>query len=162
LDSTVYEKLTLVEYKYDFSPKFDYLRLFTTVQVAPKEIPAKAKGNGEKRLKSKNLLYNKHILTFISLKELAENKDGNIALWAAENGKLTREAMELAFSKSAELTARLISLDKKEFAKLEDKDLEKERILTLKGRVQPNSDSGLLIWHTKEFDGYVYSQELNN
>lgn len=159
LDGSDSDNITFVEYKYDFTPNFGTFRLFTKIDVAPKAMPANSKG--EKRLKASNLSYSNNVATFVDLSELAEDKEGNVALWAADNGKLTREAIALAFAKNAQLTARMLDMKQADFDTINDKAKEKLWVNGIKGRVQNDDGPGVLIWSDKFFTGYLHSQKLD-
>lgn len=159
LDGSDSDNITFVEYKYDFTPNFGAFRLFTKIDVAPKAMPAD--GKGEKRLKAGNLIYSHNVATYVEISELAKDKEANVALWAADNGKLTREAIALAFAKNAQLTARMLDLKQADFDTMNDKSKEKLWVYGIKGRVQNDDGPGVLIWSDKFFTGYIHSQKLD-
>lgn len=159
LDDSDSDNITFVEYKYDFTPNFGAFRLFTKIDVAPRAMPAD--GKGEKRLKAGNLIYSNNVATYVEISELAKDKEDNVALWAADNGKLTREAIALAFAKNAQLTARMLDLKQADFDTMNDKSKEKIWVYGIKGRVQNDDGPGDLIWSDKFFTGYIHSQKLD-
>lgn len=146
LDASSATQTAFVEYSYDLSPEFDALRVVQKIDVAAKAIPASAKGNGEKRLAPKNLVYSRSVTSVILLPTVAKEKEANAASWAADGGKLVRVALDKAFAQIGSLTPRMLGMTVEDEAALNVKTNKKIVAGGFTGRPQPTTDGSTLLW----------------
>lgn len=146
LDASTATQTAFVEYTYDLSPEFDALRVVEKIEVATKAIPASAKGNGEKRLAPKNLVYSRSVTSIILLPSISKEKEANAASWAADGGKLVRVALDKAFGQIQALTPRLLGMTEADEAALNVKTNKKIVSGGFAGRPQPTTDGSTLLW----------------
>lgn len=165
LDNVKGPHATFVEYTYDFSPEFDAVRLATYIHVAPTAY--KEGSNPEKRLKPKRLLYGSNVIVSVKLESPMEEKEDNIRLWSANNGELTRLALQMVFDKATELSIRTLDLNKKMAKELKSKDRKKIKMnfgkFKVKGREQDDVSDGQLMWFDNDYSkGYMYETIIKN
>jgi hypothetical protein len=161
LDAATGKQIAFVEYSYDLSPNFDAVRVVAKIEVANKAIPVSAKGKGEKRLNYKNLAYNSGVTSIIMLKDAATDKDAkevNALRWSAENGAVTRKALQQAFANLAPLTKRTMALTADDLKLLNDKKNKKTTAGGFTGRPQKAAnEKSTLLW-----DGRFINVEMTD
>jgi hypothetical protein len=161
LDAATGKQIAFVEYSYDLSPNFDAVRVVAKIEVANKAIPVSAKGKGEKRLNYKNLAYNSGVTSIIMLKDAATDKDAkevNALRWRAENGAVTRKALQQAFANLAPLTKRTMALTADDLKLLNDKKNKKTTAGGFTGRPQKSAnEKSTLLW-----DGRFINVEMTD
>jgi hypothetical protein len=150
LDSRAGKQIAFVEYSYDVAPNFDAVRVVAKIEVANKAIPATAKGNGEKRLSTKNLAYSTGVTSIIMLKDAATDKDAkevNALRWSAESGALTRKALQQAFANLVPLTQRTMALTADDVKLLNNKKNKRIAAGGFTGRPQKSvNEKSTLLW----------------
>jgi hypothetical protein len=147
LDAATGKQIAFVEYSYDLSPNFDAVRVVAKIEVANKAIPASAKGKGEKRLNLKNLAYSTRVTSVVLLKGVGEDKEVNALLWSADNGAVTRKALQLAFANLPTLTQRTLALTAEDIKALNDKKNKRTNSGGFTGRPQqPANARTTLLW----------------
>lgn len=147
LDSASGKQIAFVEYSYDLSPNFDALRVVAKIDVANKAIPASAKGKGEKRLNLKNLAYSTRVTSVVLLKDAGEEKEANALRWSADNGAVTRKALQLAFANLPPLTQRTLALTPEDIKALNNKKNKRINAGGFTGRPQPSPNAQTtLLW----------------
>lgn len=137
LDAASAKQIAFVEYSYDLSPNFDALRVVAKIEVANKAIPASAKGKAEKRLNPKNLAYATRVTSVVLLNGTSDDKEANALRWSADNGAVTRKALQLAFENLPSLTKRTLALTADEIKALNDKKNKRINAGGFTGRPQP-------------------------
>ncbi|MBL0022151.1 MAG: hypothetical protein IPP23_07535 [Sphingomonadales bacterium] len=147
LDATSAKQIAFVEYSYDLSPTFDAVRVVAKIEVANKAIPASAKGKAEKRLSAKNLAYATRVTSVVLLKSAGTDKELNAPLWSADNGAVTRKALQLAFANLPSLTQRTMALTADDIKLLNDKKNKRTTSGGFTGRPQtPANERTTLLW----------------
>lgn len=157
LDSNADAETAFVEYSYDISPTFDAVRVVQNIQVAAKSVPSASKP--EKRLDAKNLVYSGTVVSVVLLPGATKDEDANAALWAADNGKLAREAIEQAFARLNATSPRLLAMSAQDRDAL-TRDKKNKWIFAggYRGRPQPTADGATLLWTGA---GFVHVAPLN-
>jgi hypothetical protein len=147
LDAATGKQIAFVEYSYDLSPTFDAVRVAAKIEVANKAIPASAKGKGEKRLNPKNLAYATRATSVVQLKTAGDDKEANAMRWSADNGALTRKALQVAFANLVPLTQRTLALTADDIKALNDKKNKRTNSGGFTGRPQvPTNSNSTLLW----------------
>ncbi len=158
LDAATSKQIAFVEYSYDLSPTFDAMRVVAKIEFANKEIPVSAKGKGEKRLNYKNLTYTTRATSVVQLKTAGDDKEANALRWSAENGAVTRQALQLAFTNLVPLTQRMLALTADDIKTLNDKKNKRTNSGGFTGRPQvPAKSNSTLLW-----DGAFINVEYMN
>lgn len=158
LDATTGKQVAFVEYSYDLSPTFDAVRVAAKIEVANKAIPASAKGKAEKRLATKSLAYATRATSVVQLKTAGDDKEANALRWSADNGAMTRQALQLAFANLVPLTQRTLALTADDIKLLNDKKNKRTNSGGFTGRPQvPANSNSTLLW-----DGAFINVEYMN
>jgi hypothetical protein len=156
LDGNTAPQMAFVEYGYDLSPDFASVRVRATLHVANKEVPARLQKKPEDRLSSKNLAYSQTSTSVVSLRNATKDHAANAALWSADGGKATREALRLAFTDLQTLLPRSLALTPADMKAMKGKDKPKRIASGFTGRLQEKTPSSSLLWA----DGFIHVQTL--
>lgn len=156
--------VTFVEYDHSISPEFDAVTLITNIYVVSTDLSEFKKP--EKVFRPKNLAFTSGIVSVIELPNPSKKKEENIAVWAANDAELVGKALELAFSKSEELTSRILNMDAAGALELKSKQREKVKLklplIAYSGRRQDHVGDGDVIWarYITKVEGYVFKTTL--
>jgi len=141
-------------YSYEMSTDFTYVRVTLNMRFADKA--QVADGVKPDRLLFENTAYMQTIVCDIALPKPGETGEENAALWAAEDGKLVRQALVKAFADVETFIPRTLALTDADFTAMSDSSKPMQRIHGLNGRVVETADGHLLIWN----GGFVQSDTL--
>jgi hypothetical protein len=110
LDAGSASQVAFIEYSYDLSPDFEFLRVVARVDFANKAVPAADARKPESRVSRGNLAYSQQITCIVALPSLGNDRDGNASLWIADGGKRARDALTTAFADIRQLLPRALTL----------------------------------------------------
>lgn len=144
-------------YSYEMATDFTYVRVTVNMRFTDKA--QAADGMKPDRLLADNTAYMQTIVCDIALPKPDENDEfgeANAALWAADDGKLVKQALVKAFSDIETFIPRTLALTDADFAAMSDKSKPKQEVHGANGRVLESDDGHLLIWN----GGFVQSDTL--
>jgi hypothetical protein len=157
LDKGSTSQIAFIEYTYDASPSFDSIRVVARIDFANKAVPPAAAKKPEQRLLPKYLAYTQTITSVVTLTGAGTDKDANAALWGADGGRRTREALTLAFAEIQKLLPRTLALTDADIKLMNAKDKKRGMAGGFPGRIQESTGTNTLLWGP----GFIRSQTIS-
>jgi hypothetical protein len=109
LDSESAAQIAFFDYTYDVGPDFSTVRVVVSMSFASKALPS-GSAKPEARLKPRALAYAQKVTSVITLPDASKDINVNAQRWAADDAKLARQAVTLAFENAEKLIPRTLAL----------------------------------------------------
>lgn len=142
LTKTGASQVAYFEYVYDMPPDFSSVRVGVKVTIASKGPPGDEKP--QSRLSSRNLLCSLVLTSVVYLPKAGAGPD-NAQRWAADNGTLARQALNVGFTRVGALIPRALALTSDDLAKM--KALEVKKVGAISGGVVEEGPEGTLMFN---------------
>ncbi len=143
LDSSDAPQAAFFDYSYDFSPDFSSVRVVVNIQFANK---VQTGSTSESRFKPGKLAYAQSITAIVVLPETDKDINVNAQRWAADGGKLTQNALTIAFGNVEKLIPRTLALTEADIKAMNSKDKPRKNAGGFMGRVQEENGGHALLW----------------
>lgn len=155
LDGGEAAQAAFIGYTYEMAQDFSYVRVVATLQFANKALPANST-KPESRLQADKLAYMQTVICDVTLPKPGADGPQNAQLWAADDGKLVKQALTKAFADVEALMPRALALSDADVSAMNDAAKPVQKADGLSGRVVETADGHVLIWQ----NGYVQADRL--
>lgn len=155
LDGGEAAQAAFINYSYEMAQDFSYVRVKATLQFANKALPA-GSTKPEQRFQPAKLAYTQTIICDVALPKPGADGPANAQLWAADDGKLVKQALTNAFADVEALLPRTLSLTAADVAAMTDAAKPTQKADGFSGHVLESADGHVLIWQ----NGYVQADRL--
>jgi hypothetical protein len=96
------KELAIITWRYQVSPDFTNMQVIADVSISSPGVPRPK--------------FQQQFISVVKLRRPTFVEDENVAIWAANNGALAREALEMAFARAGEMLPAVLALDKQGYA----------------------------------------------
>jgi voltage-gated potassium channel Kch len=143
LDASATDQIAFFQYSYDVAPDFSSVRVAVNIQIASKTLPAGKKP--DYRLQPKALIYTQTLTSVVTLPATAKDINENAGQWAADNGKLARQAIVAGFGELGQLIPQALALSEADLKAMTTKTKKFTVVGGFNGRIQDQGPSGTLL-----------------
>ena len=100
-------EIAVISWRYQVSPNFTNMQVIADIAIRPS-------GSDTRR-------FEQQFISLVKLKRPTFVEEENVAIWAANDGALAKQALEMAFARAGEVLPTVLSLDKNGYRDATDK-----------------------------------------
>jgi hypothetical protein len=140
LDASATSQTAFFQYHYELSPNLGDLVVILRIEIALKAAGDAAQA--EARLDKHHLVFAQTLTAVVRLSSPSKSRTENIRRWAADNGRLARQALRMAFADVGEMVPRALNLTEGELDHMTDQKY--QTIDGYMGQIQDTTPDGTL------------------
>ena len=145
LDAEGAAQIAFFDYSYDVSPDFSAMRVVVSMSFANKAQPS-GSTKAEARLKPNALAYAQKVTSIITLPDAGKDINVNAQRWAADDARLARQAVTLAFANAEKLIPRTLALTPEDQKTMKAMKTKYVTVGGFQGRPLEQDGSHTLLW----------------
>jgi len=142
-------------YSYEMASDFSHVRVMVSLQFVNKMPPAD-NTKAATPFPPVQPVYTQGIVCDVALPKAGNDAAANAALWAADDGKLMKQALTMAFADVQGLIPRALDLTDADVALMNGADKPMQTVDGFNGHVVEAADNHLLIWNS----GFIQADTL--